>query len=89
MVVHLLPYDGVGIAKLGILGVLAAHEPHLLLTAGADALSALSVVVGDDFDFEVLVATRLDVEELIRQRLILGEVEGYGSEHIIVLHCIG
>ena len=65
LVVHMLPNDGVGIAQLGILGVLAAHKPHFLILIGADALVTLLAILGDDIEMEGLVATWLDVQELI------------------------
>ena len=49
----------------------------------------VGLVIGIYIEQEILFATWLDVEELIRQRLILREVDGYGVEHVIVLHGVG
>ncbi len=49
----------------------------------------VGLVIGIYIEQEILLATWLDVLELIRQGLILREVDGYGVEHVIVLHGVG
>ena len=87
--VSMLPNDGIGVAQLGVLRVLTTHQPHLLISIGTNTLRALiHAVVGDDFQREILVAARLDVQELIRQGFLLREVDGHSIHHVVVLYVV-
>ncbi len=75
LIIRQLPCNGIGVTQLGILRVLAAHHPHLLIIMGANMQSGVVIlIVGIYIQQEILLASRLDVLELIRQGLIFLEV---------------
>ena len=73
----MIPHDGISVAQLRVLRILAAHQPHFLVFIGTNTLRALiHTVVGNDLQREHLVAARLDMQELIGQGFLFREVDG-------------
>ena len=85
----MLPNDGISVAQLRVLRVLAAHKPHLLVFIGANTLRALiRAVVGNHLQREHLVAAWLNMQKLICQGFVLRKVDGHSIHHVVVLDAV-